>query len=117
MIDILQNLIGSTETMVQAAIGVAAAMYVAGIWWRTKALVPTLAAVALAAVVVWAANNITFLQQQVGEATNTLTEPPSTMAPAAIAALRMTSPRGEPKAPPRGPRRPQPVRPASRSPR
>ncbi len=112
MINTLNGLIDNTEVLVKSALAVAAAIYVAGIWWRTKALVPTLAAVALAAVVVWAANNITFLEGQVGEAIEEMSETPE--APALVGMLRLGTWRREPKAPPRGPRRPQPVRPARR---
>lgn len=67
MIDMLAAGLAEVRTLILSAIAVAAAAYVAGVWWRTKALVPTLTAIAMSAVVVWAATNIDVLQAQVGE--------------------------------------------------
>lgn len=67
MINFLTNMIGDVSTVIVAAISAAAAVYVASVWWKTKALVPTLTAIVLAAVVVWAAGNVDVLQQHVGD--------------------------------------------------
>lgn len=65
MIEFLSGMISDVETVIIAAIGAAAAAYVASVWWRTKALVPTLTAIVMAGVVVWAAGNVEFLEQQI----------------------------------------------------
>lgn len=65
MIQYLTNMISGVTTVVIAAIGVAATVYVAAVWWRTKALVPTMTAIVMAAVVLFAVNNVDVLQQQV----------------------------------------------------
>lgn len=54
----LTDLLGDIEALITAAITVAAAVYVAAVWWRTKALVPTLTAIVVAGIVVWASGNI-----------------------------------------------------------
>lgn len=112
MIDLIESLLGNVEGLIQTGVAVAAAAYVAGVWWRTKALVPTLASVALAAVVVWAANNVGFLQEQVQETTEGL----AAAVPLGVRALgRVPAPRPlGPVAPPRGPLRPRPIRPLRR---
>ena len=65
MIDFLTQMIDQFGTVIRAAIAVAASVYVAAIWWKTKALVPTITAVVMAGVVVWATANVAFLQDQV----------------------------------------------------
>lgn len=65
MITFLTALIDSIGTVVQAAIATAAAVYVASVWWRTKALVPTMSAILLAVVVVWAAGHVDVLEGRV----------------------------------------------------
>ncbi len=67
MITWLSKLISDVESLVTAGIAAAAALYVAAIWWRTKALVPTLTAILVAGVVVWAASNVDFLEQRVAD--------------------------------------------------
>ncbi|AXV09719.1 hypothetical protein DVS28_a5063 [Euzebya pacifica] len=65
MIDFLSNMIGDVSDVITAAIAAAAAVYVASVWWKTKALVPTMTAIILAAVVVWAAGNVDVLEGRV----------------------------------------------------
>lgn len=65
MTEFLTSMIGSAERVILAAISVAATVYVAAVWWRTKALVPTVTAVVMAGVVLYAVNNVDALQQGV----------------------------------------------------
>lgn len=74
MIEFLTNMIGGVNGVIVAAISTAAAAYVASVWWRTKALVPTMTSIVLAAVVVWASGNVHVLQEQVQEDTETWLE-------------------------------------------
>lgn len=112
MIDLMESLLGSVEGLIQTGVAVAAAAYVAGVWWRTKALVPTLASVALAAVVVWAAYNVGFLREQVQETTEGAA---AAVLIGAGALRRVPAPRPlGPIAPPRGPLHPRPIRPLRR---
>lgn len=62
MIQFLTNMIEDAGTVVVAAIGVAATVYVAAVWWRTKALVPTMTAIVMAGVVLYAVNNVDDLE-------------------------------------------------------
>jgi hypothetical protein len=65
VIDLLTSMISSAERVILAAISVAATVYVAAIWWRTKALVPTMTAVVMAGVVLYAVNNVDALKDGV----------------------------------------------------
>ena len=65
MIQFLTTMIGEARTVIIAAIGAAASMYVAAVWWRTKALVPTMTAIVMAGVVVWAVGNVDVLEEQI----------------------------------------------------
>lgn len=62
MIEFLTRMIEDAGTVVVAAIGVAATVYVAAVWWRTKALVPTMTAIVMAGVVLYAVNNVEDLE-------------------------------------------------------
>ncbi|CAN5159450.1 hypothetical protein BH23ACT9_BH23ACT9_27910 [soil metagenome] len=62
MTQFLTSMIADARTVVLAAISLAATVYVAAVWWRTKALVPTLTAVVMAGVVLYAVNNVDTLQ-------------------------------------------------------
>lgn len=63
----LEAMIANVEQVVTAAISAAAAVYVAAVWWRTKALVPTITAIVVAGVVVWASANVDFISDRVAE--------------------------------------------------
>jgi hypothetical protein len=62
MIQLLTSMIEGASTVIVAAIGAAAMLYVAAVWWRTKALVPTMTAIVMAGVVLYAVNNVDALQ-------------------------------------------------------
>lgn len=63
MSEFLIDMIAKAELVILAAIGAAATLYVAAVWWRTKALVPTVTAIIMAGVVLYAVNNVESLQQ------------------------------------------------------
>ncbi len=65
MTDFLTNMIADARTVILAAISAAATLYVAAVWWRTKALVPTVTAIIMAGVVLYAVNNVEVLQDGV----------------------------------------------------
>ncbi len=65
MIQFLTNAIAEASSVIIAGIGAAASVYVASVWWRTKALVPTLTAILMAGVVVWAVGNVDTLESQI----------------------------------------------------
>jgi hypothetical protein len=65
VIEFLTNMINDARSVIIAGIGAAASVYVAAVWWRTKALVPTMTAIVMAGVVVWAVGNVELLQSQV----------------------------------------------------
>lgn len=67
MTEMLQGEIAKVEVLVQAAVALMALIMVVVVWAKTKAFVPTLGAVLFGAVVVWAVNNVDFLQQKVDE--------------------------------------------------
>ena len=72
MIEWLSATLADVESLLQAGIAVAAAAYVASIWWRTKALVPTLAAMLVAGAVVWASNNVDWFSQRIADDTTVM---------------------------------------------
>jgi hypothetical protein len=65
MIEFLTAMITDARSVILAGIGATASVYVASVWWRTKALVPTMTAILMAGVVVWAVGNVDTLQEQV----------------------------------------------------
>jgi hypothetical protein len=67
VIDLFNNLIAEAQDLVTTAVVLVAIVVIVGTWARTKALVPTLSAIFLGALVVWAVRNVDFLQEQIGE--------------------------------------------------
>lgn len=62
MTRMLTSMIDGAQGVILAAISVAATLYVAAVWWRTKALVPTMTAVIMAGIVLYAVNNVDTLR-------------------------------------------------------
>jgi hypothetical protein len=58
--------------LIQAGLVVAAVLFVAHIWWKTKALIPTLGAMLLAGAVLWGTANIQWFQDQIGQEIHSL---------------------------------------------
>lgn len=65
--DIAQRLTQGTEDALQAIATVAAIALVVATYFKTRAMVPTLVAIATAAVVLWGVNNAPFLQESTKE--------------------------------------------------
>ena len=65
MFNVFNGAINDARTLLTAAIGVVAIWFVAWTWFRTKALVPTLGALLLGAVVIFGVTQFTFLSNQV----------------------------------------------------
>jgi hypothetical protein len=78
VIHFLTTVIREAGTVITAGIGAAASLYVASVWWRTKALVPTATAILMAGVVVWAVANVDVLGAQVdADSANWIVAPPA----------------------------------------
>jgi len=75
MIDLLNDKIVDVEGLVRAFVGLMALVMVIVVWVRTKSFVPTLGAVLFGAFVIWAVNNVAFLEQKVGEEFQSLRAP------------------------------------------
>lgn len=69
MTEFLTGMINDFSGVIKAAIAAAASVYVAAVWWKTKALVPTVTSVVMAGVVVWATANVSFLEERVDQDT------------------------------------------------
>ncbi len=67
MIDLFNNLINEAQDLITAAVVLVAIAVIVSTWAKTKALVPTLSAIFVGALVVWAVRNVDFLQQQIDE--------------------------------------------------
>lgn len=65
MTNMLTEMIADARTVILAAISAAATVYVAAVWWKTKALVPTVTAIIMAGVVLYAVNNVDDLRDGV----------------------------------------------------
>ena len=69
MIEWMQSKLVEIQNLMLAGIGVAAIAFVAGVWWRTKALVATFSAFVLAGAVMWGTANVGWFRDQVGKET------------------------------------------------
>jgi hypothetical protein len=65
MFQILNGFVADARTLMQGVMLVLAIAFVGATWWRTKAMAPTLGAVLLAAIVVFAVNNFDDLSKDV----------------------------------------------------
>lgn len=77
MIEWVADKLADIQQLILAAGVVLAILYVLMTWWRTKALVPTLVALLLAGIVLWAVSNIDWFKRKVGEETGSLPAPPA----------------------------------------
>ena len=75
MIDLLNDKIADVEGLVRAFVGLMALVMVIVVWVRTKSFVPVLGAVLFGAFVIWAVNNVAFLEQKVDEEFQSLRAP------------------------------------------
>ena len=69
MIEWMNGLLVDLQQLIQAGVAVAAAVFVAARWWRTKALVPTITAMVMAGAVVWASANVAWFEDRIAEET------------------------------------------------
>jgi hypothetical protein len=74
MVQILENVIQDAEVLLRAGLAVLALAMIGAVWVRTRSLMPVLGAVLLSAVVLYAVNNMTFLQREVQEDVNNYSE-------------------------------------------
>lgn len=65
MFQILNGFVTDARTLMQGVMLVMGIAFVGATWWRTKAMAPTLGAVLLAAIVVFAVNNFDTLSNDV----------------------------------------------------
>jgi len=67
VIDLLHNLINEALDLVTAGVVLMAIVMVVATWARTRAFVPTIGAIVFGAFVIWAVNNVDFIEEQIGE--------------------------------------------------
>lgn len=67
MISWMELKLGEIQQLIEAGLAVAAVLFVAHIWWKTKALIPTLGAFLLAGGVLWGTANIQWFQNEIGQ--------------------------------------------------
>ncbi|TMK52758.1 MAG: hypothetical protein E6G66_03480 [Actinobacteria bacterium] len=58
--------------LIQGGLVVAAVLFIAHVWWKTKALIPTLGAMLLAGMVLWGTANIQWFQDEIGKEMHSL---------------------------------------------
>ncbi len=81
MIDFLNSEISAVGGLLQNGISVMAIAFVGIVFWRSKALAPTLGALFLAGAVIWGVNNISWFERQIDKETSKSWAP---MAPAVV---------------------------------
>ncbi len=70
MLETLTDLTADARVLIQAVVVLVAIGMVLATWARTKSAVPTVATLAMSAVVIWGVNNIDVLQAKVDEDLN-----------------------------------------------
>ena len=70
MIDWLNSEVASIGGFLQNGITVLAIAFVGMVFWRSKALAPTLGAMLLAGAVVWGVRNVDWFERQIDKETN-----------------------------------------------
>jgi hypothetical protein len=58
--------------LIQGGLAVAAVLFIGHVWWKTKALIPTVGAMLLAGMVLWGTANIQWFQDQIGKEMHSL---------------------------------------------
>ena len=58
--------------LIQGGLVVVAVLFIAHVWWKTKALIPTLGAMLLAGMVLWGTANVAWFQDQIGKEMHSL---------------------------------------------
>lgn len=72
MISWMELKLAEVQQLIEAGLAVAAILFVAHVWWKTKALIPTLGAFLLAGGVLWGAANIQWFQNEIGQEMHSL---------------------------------------------
>lgn len=72
MLDWLTAKLLEIQQVIQTGVAVAAILFVSGVWWRTKALVPTLGAMLLAGAVLWSVGNVEWFKAKIDEEVRSL---------------------------------------------
>ncbi len=75
MISWMELKLGQIQQLIEAGLVVAAILFVAHVWWKTKALIPTLGAFLLAGAVLWGTANIQWFQNEIGQEMRSLPRP------------------------------------------
>ncbi|HYR64111.1 MAG TPA: hypothetical protein VET24_15955 [Actinomycetota bacterium] len=75
MITWLTVKLAEVRQLIQAGLVVAAVLFIAHVWWKTKALIPTLGAMLLAGAVLWGTANVQWFQDQIGKEMHSLGRP------------------------------------------
>jgi uncharacterized membrane protein YesL len=77
MIEFADSLIDSGLALARAAMVLIAVVTVAGVWWRTKALIPVVSAVIVAAIALWATSpaGVSWLKDRIESDTVSLSAP------------------------------------------
>jgi hypothetical protein len=58
--------------LIQGGLVVAAVLFIAHVWWKSKALIPTVGAMILAGMVLWGTANVQWFQDQIGKEMHSL---------------------------------------------
>lgn len=89
--------IADVQGLVITAIALMAVILIASTWWTTKALVPTVTALLLAGLVLWAVSNVDWFQARIGDEVQTgwAAAPPATPPSAVGAAPSPTTSAGD----------------------
>lgn len=67
LVDILTAMLGDFETLAILFIGAWAIVFVGATWTRTRSIAPTIGAILLGAVVIYAVSNYDFLKNRIDE--------------------------------------------------
>ncbi|HEU5001268.1 MAG TPA: hypothetical protein VFW71_00625 [Actinomycetota bacterium] len=72
MIPWMTGKLAEIRQLIQAGLVVAGILFIGHVWWKTKALVPTIGAVLLSGLVLWSTANIEWFQNEIGQEMHSL---------------------------------------------
>lgn len=72
MISWMTAKLAEIRQLIQGGLVVAAIVFIAHVWWKSKALIPTLGAMLLAGMVLWGTANVQWFQDQIGKEMHSL---------------------------------------------
>jgi len=67
--------LAEVRQLIQAGLVVAAVLFIAHVWWKSKALIPTLGAILLAGAVLWATANVQWFEDEIGKEMHSIGPP------------------------------------------